>query len=80
LLTAVGNALYLVGTDERHGQELWRSNGTQKGTRLVKDIRRGGRSSRPQDLTAVGKTLFFSAHDNRHGYELWRAGPPTKER
>ncbi|HEY1238159.1 MAG TPA: ELWxxDGT repeat protein [Solirubrobacterales bacterium] len=77
-LTAVGKTLYFVGTDKRHGQEVWQSNGTRKGTRLVRDIRRGKRSARPQELTAVGKTLFFSAHDNRHGYELWRAGPPTK--
>ena len=74
-LTAVGDTLYFVGTDEKHGHELWRSDGTRKGTRLVRDIRRArGRSSRPSDLTAVGKTLFFRARDDRHGTELCRAG------
>lgn len=74
-LTAVGHTLYFVGTDKKHGHELWRSDGTRKGTRLVRDIRRPrGRSSRPSDLTAVGKTLFFSARDDRHGTELWKAG------
>ena len=29
------------GTDKKHGQELWRSDGTRKGTRMVRDIRRG---------------------------------------
>ncbi len=62
-LTAVGRTLYFVSTIERHGQELWQSDGTRKGTRLVRDIRRGRRSGGPRDLTAVGKTLFFSAHD-----------------
>ena len=79
-LTAAGHTLYFVGTDKRHGHELWQSDGTRRGTRLVRDIRRGGGSGRPQELTAVGNTLFFSAHDYRHGYELWRAGPPTKKR
>jgi ELWxxDGT repeat protein len=74
-LTAAGHKLYFVSAAKRHGRELWRSNGTRKGTRLVRDIRRGGRSGRPRDLTAVGKTLFFSAHDFQHGSELWRAGP-----
>ena len=55
--------------------ELWRSDGTRKGTRMVRNIRRGVASSEPQNLTAVGKTLFFTASDVRHGNELWRAGP-----
>jgi ELWxxDGT repeat protein len=79
-LTAVGNTLYFEGYDTKHGNELWQSDGTQTGTRLVRDIRRGERSSRPGEhttggLTAVGRTLFFSARDGRHGTELWRAGP-----
>ena len=77
-LTAVGNTLYFEGYDPKNGNELWRSDGTPTGTRLVRDIRRGERSSRPGDIggiTAVGKTLFFSANDGVHATELWRAGP-----
>ena len=74
-LTAVGNTLYFEGYDTKNGNELWRSDGTSTGTRLVRDIRRGERSSRPQIGTAVGRTLFFSANDGVHGTELWRAGP-----
>ena len=74
-LTNVAGTLYFAAQDRKHGHELWRSDGTRKGTRLVRNIRRArGRSSRPSDLTAVGKTLFFSARDDRHGTELWRAG------
>jgi ELWxxDGT repeat protein len=79
-LTAVGKTLYFEGFDTKHGNELWQSDGTPRGTRLVRDIRRGERSSRLGELTAVGKTLFFSANDGRHGTELWRAGPrPCKK-
>ena len=73
-LTSVGHTLYFEGFDNKHGNELWQSDGTSTGTRLVRDIRRGDRSSRLRNLTAVGKTLYFSARDARHGTELWRAG------
>ena len=76
LLTAAGRTLYFAGTDEKHGQELWRSDGTRRGTRMVRDIRRGKESSNIGELTAVGRTLFFRADDGVHGHELWRAGPP----
>jgi ELWxxDGT repeat protein len=73
--TASGSSFYLVGSDRRYGGEVWRSNGTRKGTRLASDIRRGRATSLPMQLTAVDRTLFFSAKDGRRGRELWRIGP-----
>ena len=72
-LTAIGRALYFGADDARHGYELWRSNGTARGTRLVKDIRQGTLSSQIFSLTAVGGTLYFTADDGIHGSELWRS-------
>ena len=76
-LTATGTngTLYLVGSDRSYGGELWRSNGTRKGTRIVSDLRRGRATSLPMYLTAVNRTLFFTANDGRHGRELWKVGP-----
>ncbi len=74
-LTRANGTLYFAGTDKKHGEELWRSNGTRKGTKLVRDIRRGPRGSSPLNLTAVGKSLFFTAKDKSARQELWRAGP-----
>ena len=76
-LTATGTngTLYLVGSDKRYGGELWQSNGTRKGTRIVSDIRRGRDTSLPMYLTAVNRTLFFTANDGRHGRELWKVAP-----
>jgi ELWxxDGT repeat protein len=42
-------------------RELWRTDGTDAGTWMVKDIVPGDRGSSPQNLTPVGNTLFFKA-------------------
>ena len=76
----VNGTLYFTVNDAVHGDELWKSNGTDKGTVMVKDIAAGKypsgggpRSSNPFDLTAVNGTLFFSADDGVHGRELWKS-------
>jgi ELWxxDGT repeat protein len=68
---ASGSALYFQACDMKHGCELWRSDGTAAGTRLVRDIRPGAGSSTPIELTDVGGTLYFVADDGRHGPQLW---------
>ncbi|HLL00263.1 MAG TPA: ELWxxDGT repeat protein [Myxococcaceae bacterium] len=72
-LTAAGNLLFFVLATPDSGGELWVSDGTSMGTRLIKDIQPGADSSDPQHLTAVGQTLFFTASDAVHGRELWRS-------
>jgi ELWxxDGT repeat protein len=81
-LTAAGGALFFLADDGTHGQELWTSDGTADGTRLVKDTGPGGspgplggpyepNGSHIASLTAVGNALFFAADDGTHGQELW---------
>lgn len=53
--------------------ELWKTNGTEAGTTLVKDIWPGTMNSSPGKLTPVGNTLFFTARDGSHGFELWKS-------
>jgi ELWxxDGT repeat protein len=65
--------LFFTAWDGVHGFELWRSDGTSAGTRLVRDVNPGNASSRPRWLTSVGDTLFFTARDGEHGRELWRS-------
>ncbi len=58
-LTPVGRQLFFTVADEAHGNELWVSDGTRGGTRLVEDLTPGPEGSAPHTLVAVGKTLFF---------------------
>ena len=71
--TKVGDRLFFVAADNRHGRELWMTDGTPAGTVLVRDIRKGPFDSDPGRLVAVGDLLFFRAETKRHGSELWKS-------
>lgn len=75
----VGDRLYFSaayqsqsGTPGTVGVELWISDGTTVGTRLVKDIYPGLTSSSPSNLVNVNGTLFFTARSPNEGVELWK--------
>ena len=87
-LTNVNGTLFFGADDGVHGDELWKSDGTEAGTTLVKDIFPGTRtyyqwyggsytfpnSSSPRSLTNVNGILFFTAvADQAHGEELWKS-------
>ena len=51
--------------------ELWKSDGTAKGTVMIKKIAVADPRGFTANLTAVGKTVFFTAND-KNGRELWK--------
>ncbi len=55
------------------GVELWRTNGTDSTTTLVKDINAGASSSMPYGFVVYNDTLYFIANTDSLGYELWRS-------
>jgi uncharacterized repeat protein (TIGR01451 family) len=70
----VDGILFFGADDGTNGIELWRSDGTEAGTVLVKDIRPGPESSQPVTLTASGgRLLFWAFDDDLRGSELWRS-------
>lgn len=63
--------LYFAAADPVHGLELWRSDGTPEGTRLVRDIHPGSRGAELRTLTVHQERLYFYADDGVWGSELW---------
>lgn len=63
----IGDQIYFTANDGIHGFELFRTNGTESGTELVKDINPGINSSSPLHLTdvinGIEHRLFFAARD-----------------
>ena len=57
-LTQLDSRVFFTANDGVHGQELWVSDGSNQGTRLVKDISPTG-SANPYKLTAAAGQLFF---------------------
>ena len=72
-IVEVGATVFFSASDNVHGRELWKTDGTAAGTALVKDINPGGGSSYPEYLTDFNGTLFFTANDGVHGTELWKS-------
>lgn len=67
----LGDVLYFAADDGRHGSELWRTDGTTAGTRMVADVCPGPCSSWPGRLILLGDRLAFDARDGVHGTEMW---------
>jgi ELWxxDGT repeat protein len=78
--TAAGGLFYFTALDRAVGMELFVSDGTPAGTRLVHDIFPGNHSFDPApiQLTAVGDRVFFTADDGIHGRELWVSDSTTE--
>ncbi|WP_240360309.1 hypothetical protein [Pyxidicoccus caerfyrddinensis] len=58
-LAPAGTRLFFTVGEPVYGNELWVSDGTTSGTRLVKDLTPGAGDSRLTSLTALGSTLTF---------------------
>ncbi len=66
-----GYQAFFQAKDAAHGEELWVTDGTAAGTRLVKDINPGVATSDIQYITRFNDKVVFSANDGENGYELW---------
>ena len=62
--------LFFAADTAAQGRELWSSDGTAAGTRLV-DIRPGTLSSQAGNLVAFKGRVFFFADGDGKGYALW---------
>lgn len=72
-LTVVGDSLFFTADDGIAGRELWRTDGTEVGTVLVKDIFPGSDGSGVESLAELDGVLLLAANDGTSGQELWRS-------
>lgn len=73
-LVVIGNTVYFAANNGKDSNELWRSDGTSAGTRLVRDsegIFQTG--SNPSSLAKSNGLLFFSGIGTLLDRELWKS-------
>ena len=88
--TQLGTKVLFFADDGTHGRELWITDGTQAGTKLVKDIDTGSASgininTNPaaqsqvtfEQPVVVNGVMFFAANDGNGGNELWKTDGTT---
>ena len=70
-VTKANGFLYFPATTGATGRELWKSDGTEAGTVMVKDLFPGPQSSDPEQVTAANGDIYFVAEDGTTGKELY---------
>jgi ELWxxDGT repeat protein len=71
-LTSAGDHLFFAADDGLSGVELWVSDGSETGTRLVADIS-GAPSAWPRYLVRFRSEVLFTADDGRGSCGIWKS-------
>ena len=74
-LIDIDGLLYFGARHVSSGNQLFISNGTSAGTKMVKRINQNDYNSLSEEseVIAMDQTLFMSANDGIHGFELWKS-------
>ena len=70
-VAAIDGEFFFTADDGQNGRELWKSDGTEAGTVLVRDITTGDEGTTFDRFTVVGDRLFFFANNGVDGSEVW---------
>jgi ELWxxDGT repeat protein len=63
--------LYFVTYTDLYGDELWHTDGSESGTKIVADVNPGIDSSNISNFIEFNSKLFFSAYEPTFGDEIW---------
>ena len=72
----VGATIYFTAKDNTNGIELWKTNGTEIGTQMIKDVYQGNNNNfnPPQALTEFNNQLYFAQGDiSNTGIQIWKS-------
>lgn len=67
----LNGVMYFEADDAVHGNELWRSDGTEAGTYMVKDIEPGSGSTNFNSITAVNGKLYLTFYTASYEPVVW---------
>jgi ELWxxDGT repeat protein len=70
-LASHGSRIYFAADDGVHGSELWSTDGTAEGTRMVADIVVGPVGSKPSEITAGEGRVYFLAGNDWPQRRIW---------
>lgn len=84
-ITVMNNHIYFIATNGSNGYEIWKSDGTNSGTVMLKDINAGSGSGMYVDGSGMGTseifvhngTIYFTANNGSDGFELWKSDGTT---
>jgi len=70
-----GNNLFFRATNGTNGYEIFKTDGTEAGTVMLKDIAVGSANSIRKEtfFMTLNNIVLFEANDQIHGEELWRS-------
>lgn len=71
-LTCFGGGVYFSANDGVNGIELWKTDGTEAGTVMVKDLNPGTGHGVPANFMVFDGLLHFNATDGVNGVQIWR--------
>ena len=73
--TVMNGELYFSGIHWNesisYGRELFKTDGTEEGTIMVKDINEGTDNSHPNNFILANDLIYFTAFNPTYGSELW---------
>lgn len=72
-LTIFNGKIYFAGSNHTNGTELWVSDGTISGTRMLEDAAPGYESLFPIGIKDLNNQLIFWGHSNNGTHGLWRS-------
>ena len=74
---AAGGLVYFTAYDDHNHRQLWKTNGTSRGTVIVRAPGTRG-LGKVSIMGVAGSRVYFAADDGEHGVELWRSdGSPV---